>query len=59
MGVAMPYRRSRIAAIVRDATKFTPGRIDSNRWLGIPWANDNTGRLEYRSYVLKHVEEPK
>ena len=47
MGVEMSYRRSRIATIVRNSTKFTPERPDRNRWLGIPWANDNTGRLGY------------
>ena len=28
-------------------------------WLGIPGANDNTGRLGYRSYISKHLDKPK
>ena len=59
MGVEMSYRRSRIATIVRNSTKFTPERPDRNQWLGIPGANDNTGRLGYRSYISKHLDKPK
>ena len=47
MGVAMFDLGSCITAIVRHTSKFTPGRVDSNWWLGISWADDNTSCLGY------------